>query len=229
MAAPTYKLIYFDAPGLAEPIRWMFAYANVPFEDYRIEELPTYLTQKPSPKWDALKDQTPFGTVPVLEVNGNKFLGEAQAIARFVAKQVGLAGANDWDIAQADSIITYIASEFFSSVSNFAREQEPTSKKAALERAIIQLEKVGSTLEKMLQTNKSDNGSGFLVGKTPTVADFFTVTFCFTSDFIAPGKTAQFKSLLALQETLRGLHGVKEFVQKNADNTIEKYITSPIT
>ena len=34
--AHKYKLAYFDAKGFAEPIRWILAYHEIPFEDYRI-------------------------------------------------------------------------------------------------------------------------------------------------------------------------------------------------
>lgn len=40
--APKYKLTYFDFSGLGEPIRFIFHYANIPFEDNRVsnEEWP---------------------------------------------------------------------------------------------------------------------------------------------------------------------------------------------
>lgn len=34
--APKYKLTYFDFSGLGEPIRFIFHYANIPFEDNRV-------------------------------------------------------------------------------------------------------------------------------------------------------------------------------------------------
>lgn len=34
--APKYKLTYFDIKALGEPIRMLFSYANVEFEDERI-------------------------------------------------------------------------------------------------------------------------------------------------------------------------------------------------
>lgn len=34
---PAYKLHYFNAKGLAEPIRFLFAYGRLPYEDIRIE------------------------------------------------------------------------------------------------------------------------------------------------------------------------------------------------
>ena len=108
---PKYKLIFFNLRAKAEPIRWMFAYANIPFEDYRIMEKPPHRMADPSvrPEWTALKSKLPYGMVPVLEVDGD-YLGDSHAIARYLAKPCGLAGADDWEEAEADAIITFIIS-----------------------------------------------------------------------------------------------------------------------
>lgn len=103
-----YKLIYYDLPGRGEPIRWMLAYGRVPFEDYRIREVPAYIApDSPRPEWTALKPNTPFGTLPVLLVEG-RYLGESYAIGRYLGRTCGLAGANDWETAQADSVLTFM-------------------------------------------------------------------------------------------------------------------------
>lgn len=44
---------------------------------------------------------TPFGQCPILEVDG-KQLVQSHAIARYLARQHGLAGQDDWEQAQAD-------------------------------------------------------------------------------------------------------------------------------
>nr|AVT42192.1 glutathione S-transferase s3 [Lissorhoptrus oryzophilus] len=68
--APKYKLTYFNIPGLAEQIRYIFAYADQEFEDVRINH----------DQWPELKNKTPFGKVPVLEIDG-KPVSQSNAIS----------------------------------------------------------------------------------------------------------------------------------------------------
>lgn len=46
----------------------------------------------------------PMGQMPVLEVDGKR-VHQSIAILRYVAKQVGLSGANDWENVQIDSAV----------------------------------------------------------------------------------------------------------------------------
>lgn len=108
----TYTLYYFDVRGRAEPIRLLFHYGNIPFNDVRIQRQ----------EWRVKKQceyisnnmlikeliQTfiafPFGQLPVLEIDGQIQLAQSYAIARFVATKIGLAGKNDIESAQIDSV-----------------------------------------------------------------------------------------------------------------------------
>lgn len=58
--APTLKVIYSDFKGRAEPIRLALHLGKIPFEDQRISHQ----------EWQDLKPQTPFGQMPVLEIDG---------------------------------------------------------------------------------------------------------------------------------------------------------------
>lgn len=45
----------------------------------------------------------PFGQLPVLEVDGKR-VHQSVAIARYIAKRVGLAGSNDWESLLIDVV-----------------------------------------------------------------------------------------------------------------------------
>ena len=51
--------------------------------------------------------ETPLGTLPVLEYNGNK-LTQSITIARFLAKEVGIVGKNNMEQAKADMVVDTI-------------------------------------------------------------------------------------------------------------------------
>ncbi|GMS94966.1 hypothetical protein PENTCL1PPCAC_17141 [Pristionchus entomophagus] len=73
---PTYKLSYFDIRGLGEVARQLLHLSGNPFEDDRIQ----------MEDWERRKKDTPFGQLPVLEVDGMP-LATSLAINRFLAKK----------------------------------------------------------------------------------------------------------------------------------------------
>jgi glutathione S-transferase len=73
------KLTYFVSEGRGEPIRLAFLLGGVDFEDNRINY----------PDWPAVKNSTPWGTLPILEIDG-KVLGESNTILRFVGKRTNV-------------------------------------------------------------------------------------------------------------------------------------------
>ena len=54
-----YKLVYFNARGRAELIRWIFAVGGQEFEDVRFER----------EDWPKFKPDAPFGQAPYLEIH----------------------------------------------------------------------------------------------------------------------------------------------------------------
>jgi len=94
---PTVKLVYFDAEGKAELIRLLLHAGNIDFEDFRFSFA----------DWPKHKPGTPFGQSPVLYWDGEE-LAQCMAMARFVAKKVGLAGKSDLEFVQADMVACHI-------------------------------------------------------------------------------------------------------------------------
>jgi glutathione S-transferase len=83
-----YKLVYFNARGLGEPSRYIFAAAGQDYEDFRFER----------EDWPKHKPNTPFGQAPVLEITDGSStiqISQSAAIARFLANKFGLAGKTD--------------------------------------------------------------------------------------------------------------------------------------
>lgn len=89
--APT--LIYFGLPGRAEVSRLLFTIGKIEFEDKRF----TFEEWRNSD----IKAQTPFGQLPVLQVDG-KYLAQSAAIDHYVAKLAGLLPSDPWAAALAD-------------------------------------------------------------------------------------------------------------------------------
>ena len=63
---------------------------NIDFEDFRFG----------FEDWPKHKPSTPFGSVPVLQWDGEE-LAQTMAIVKFVARKVGMAGKSDLEFAQA--------------------------------------------------------------------------------------------------------------------------------
>jgi glutathione S-transferase len=86
------KLTYFDFDGgRGEAARLAFAIGGVSFIDDRV----------PFAAWKDRKPHTPFGGLPVLEVDGRS-VAQSNGINRYVGKLVGLYPADPWQAARCD-------------------------------------------------------------------------------------------------------------------------------
>jgi len=94
------KLTYFDIDGLGEPIRYVLAISQVPFEDFRFAKREDFIAVKPKLR---------FGQVPCLEVEGEEYFQSA-SIMRFIAKHFAspLYPTNAKAAAAVDSLLEQI-------------------------------------------------------------------------------------------------------------------------
>src|SRR5262250_2898490 len=89
---PKLKLTYFDFHGgRGEPARLALSIAGITFEDDRV----------PGADWPRRKPSTPFGSLPVLEVDG-AIVTQSNGINRYVGKLADLYPSDPWQAALCD-------------------------------------------------------------------------------------------------------------------------------
>jgi len=193
---PNYKLTYFDVRGRGELARLLFALGSQKYEDIRI----------PRDKWMEIKPTTPFGQMPILEVDGIK-LCQSKTIGRFLANRFGVAGKTEIEKAQADMVVDCIA-DVAAPVGPMRFEQDQTRKAELRDKYGKEtLPNHIKNLEKLLKENKG--GDGYFVGDALTWADVAFIDLCtwvesngFAADFSAAPKLKALRTKVEAQPKL---------------------------
>jgi glutathione S-transferase len=93
------RLIYFDAPvSRGEECRLALHIAGVDFEDVRIA----------GADWRAMKAETPYGALPVLEMPGRTPLAHSNAILVMIGRQHGLHPGDDFEAALHEGMMQHV-------------------------------------------------------------------------------------------------------------------------
>lgn len=150
------RLIYFDFAGSrGEECRIALHLAGVDFDDVRVQ----------GKDWPAMKDATPFGAMPVLEMPGKPALAQSNAILVFIGRQHHLHPADDFEAARHEALMC-AAEDLRHATTPVFRIADPVQKREAREAfAANELRIWGSQVERQL-------GDGpFVGGATLHVAD----------------------------------------------------------
>ncbi|XP_026295805.1 uncharacterized protein LOC552283 [Apis mellifera] len=194
----TYKLTYFPVKGLGEPIRFLLSYAGISFEDERFDR----------DDWPKIKPTTPFGQVPVLDVDGKK-IAQSVAISRYLAKKSGLAGKDDWEALEIDSIVDTIH-DVRARLAAFHYEENEEIK--AAKRKIAD-EVVPYYLER-LDAQVKNNG-GYFVGGALSWADLSFVALLDYLNFMNGSDLIEkYDNLKQLKEKVLNLPAIKSWLDK---------------
>jgi len=194
-----YKLTYFNGRGLAEVSRLLLAQAGVAYDDVRIEK----------ENWPALKPTTPFGQVPLLEVDG-KVISQSRAIARFIAREHGLAGKNNVEAALADGIVDAVY-DLFNLLSAWRQEQDPAKKDAIKSKFLNEtLPPALANLTKILKSN----GGKYFVGSDLTWADVAVAHYLGGLTLVEPTGLDKAPELKEHSERILSLPKIKEWINK---------------
>jgi len=201
----TLKLTYFNLKALAEPIRFILAYAEVEYEDNRLER----------ESWPAVKETYPWGVLPTLQV-GDKVLSQSNAISRYLAKKHNLVGDDDWEAAKMDELADALA-DFRGEWRKHFREEDET-RKAELKKNFDDnvVPKYMSKLEAQIVAN----GGPFLVGKRVSWIDLQVAHFMEFFEIHVPGLLGNYPNLKKLKETVMDIPQIKAWVAKRPETTM---------
>jgi glutathione S-transferase len=150
------KLTYFDFHGgRGEAARLAFSIGGVAYEDDRI----------PMADWPAMKESTPFGAMPILEVDG-QIVTQSNGINRYVGKLTGLYPSDPWQAALCDEAMDVVEESTGKTVATFGLppEEMKTAREALVDGPLT------FYLTRMQQRLEAHGGTWF-AGDRLSVAD----------------------------------------------------------
>lgn len=149
------KLTYFDFSGSrGEECRLALHVAGVPFEDERISRA----------AWAAKKATTPYGSMPLLEIEGEGILAQSNAILDLIGTRYGLLPAGDFEAARHRALLC-AAEEMRMRLSATIEIKDEDQRKAVREElAAGRLRDWGANIEKQIR-------GPFVGGEQLSVAD----------------------------------------------------------
>uniref|UniRef100_A0A914V8Y2 glutathione transferase n=1 Tax=Plectus sambesii TaxID=2011161 RepID=A0A914V8Y2_9BILA len=200
---PAYRLCYFNFRGRAEPARFLFHLAGVPYEDVRWELA----------DWAKIKNETPWGQGPVLEVDG-KPLAQAPAINQYLAKLFGYNGKNDWEGAQIQELQGALDDVINEMKTPFMTKDEEEKERLLQQFISDKVEPFYSRLVKRL----TENGNRHFVGDGLTIADIALYVWIEGVDEgVIPGVLAKFPVLEEFVKRTASLPKMREWIEKRPD------------
>uniref|UniRef100_A0A1B6I8A3 glutathione transferase n=1 Tax=Homalodisca liturata TaxID=320908 RepID=A0A1B6I8A3_9HEMI len=194
------KLSYFTLIGLAEPIRYLLSYSGKDFEDYRFGGT-EWLT--------VIKPTSPWGKCPLLEINGQT-VSQNLAICRYLGKEAGLGGKDNWEDLRIDEIIDVITDLRLELAKPYLEMDE--QKKKALKITIFN--EVAPVYLKKLDAHVEKN-NGYLANGKFSWADVYFGAICENFNFLLGYEvTDGYPNLKALKDKIQALPAIKAWIDR---------------
>jgi glutathione S-transferase len=201
----TYTLFYFNVKALAEPLRYLFAYGGIEYEDVRVTR----------DEWPALKPTMPMGQMPVLEVNGRR-VHQSISMARYLAKVVGLSGTSPWEDLQIDIVVDTI-NDFRLKIAVVSYEPEDDIKEKKL--VTLNNEVIPFYLEKLEQTVKDNDGH--LALNRLTWADVYLAGILDYMNYMVKRDLLEtYPALRGVVDTINALEPIKAWIEKRPQTEV---------
>lgn len=191
---PSLKLVYFDGKGRGEPIRWILSAGGQKFDQEKLSY----------EQWPAKKATTPYGSVPILEVDG-KPLCQTLAIARYAGTLGGLVSADPFKNALGDEAVDTVA-EISSELGKSLFEKDP-EKKAADQKKVFE-----EMVPKNFDLWESRLTSKFLTGDKPIWQDVYIGHALTRFGEMNPELMNKYPKLSALRDAVVKIDGLKAYL-----------------
>ncbi len=197
------RLIYFDAPvSRGEECRLALHLAGIDFEDVRVS----------AAAWYAMKESTPYGGLPVLELPAKPALAHSNAILVLIGRRHGLHPADDFEAARHEGMMQHVET-LRAVVSPTLRMEEP-EKKAAREALVAGYLPAWATA-----AERNILGAPFFGGDRLQVVDlklYMAVRWFIGGkvDYIPATIFADYPRLVAVHDAVRDHPGVKDWHAK---------------
>ena len=197
------KLIYFDAPvSRGEECRLALHLAGVDFEDVRVK----------GDDWPALKGETPYGALPVLELPGRPPLAHSNAILVMIGRLHGLHPKDEFEAARHEGLMQH--------VEDLRGVVGPTIRMSEPEKRTVREGLVASYLPAWARSaEKNIPGGPFFAGAKLNVVDLklhMAVRWFIGGkvDYIPATVFADYPKLMRVHDAVRDHAGVKAWYSK---------------
>jgi glutathione S-transferase len=194
------SLTYFDFDGSRGlECRLALTVAGLPFEDIRLSR----------EQWAALKPKTPFGALPLLDIDGKK-LAQSNAILGYIGRTHGLYPADPWQAAQHDALLQSV--EDLRVKLPDGKGMSDDEKKAAREAF------AAGWLSQWATTVSEQIAGPFVGGDAISVADLklFVILRSYLSgtyDHVPPSTFDHFPKLLALYAAVASYPAIRAYLE----------------
>ncbi|KAI6219712.1 hypothetical protein M3Y95_01095900 [Aphelenchoides besseyi] len=197
-----YVLQYFDVRGLGEPIRMIFQYEGIPFNDVRMS----------MEDWADYKESSRTGMLPELKIDNKFVLTQSHSIARLLGSWFGLNGKTEWEKAQID--------QYSGVFKDFVRELNPylfvllgraEGDKKKMRKQIFQpaISRNFPLFVGILEENKS----GFFLPSGLSWIDFYYVEYFLSIKNLEPNSFKKYRELLAFIERVHSLPNLADYIK----------------
>ena len=157
------RLIYFDFPGRGEAIRDALRIGGVAFEDLRLS-FPEFQARRAA-------GQLPWDTLPVLEFDDGRQVGQSNALLRWAGAEAGLTPVDPLDALRVDALLDNI--EDYGTRLSVSIRVSDEAVRAALRAELA--ERWLPEWFRLLERRLAEAGHGWLVGAALSIADLKAV------------------------------------------------------